>query len=52
MMIMQGKDKLEDHFGTMTFPWRSVEVLPVVFSPPRDGVIKGEMRTIGKLVKP
>ncbi|KAL2329005.1 hypothetical protein Fmac_022432 [Flemingia macrophylla] len=46
-----GKEKLEEHFETMNFPCESEDVLPVCFSPPRDGVIKGNQRTVGKLFK-
>ncbi|XP_061340566.1 uncharacterized protein LOC133287032 [Gastrolobium bilobum] len=49
---LQGKEELEKHFETMHFPCDSEQVLPVCFTPPRDGVIKGNERTIGKLVKP
>ncbi|XP_027355414.1 uncharacterized protein LOC113865207 [Abrus precatorius] len=48
---LQGKEKLERHFETMSFPCESEDVLPVCFSPPRDGVIKGKQRTMGKLIK-
>ncbi|CAJ1933606.1 unnamed protein product [Sphenostylis stenocarpa] len=46
---LQGKETLEKHFETMNFPCESEDVLPVCFNPPRDGVIKGEQRTIGNL---
>lgn len=51
-LSMQGKEKLENHFGSMVFPYSSEEVLPLFFSPPRDGVTKGNQRTMGKLLKP
>ncbi|KAL5129929.1 Protein terminal ear1 [Glycine soja] len=48
---LQGKEQLEEHFATMNFPYESEDVLPVSFSPPCDGVNKGEQRTIGNLTK-
>lgn len=45
---LQGKEKLENHFGSMVFPCSSEEFLPLCFSPPRDGVTKGNRRTLGK----
>nr|KYP42421.1 Protein terminal ear1 [Cajanus cajan] len=48
---LQGKEKLEQHFETMNFPCECEDVLPVCFSPPRDGVIKGNQRTVGKLLR-
>ncbi|XP_057451142.1 protein MEI2-like 4 [Lotus japonicus] len=47
---LQGKENLEKHFGTMRFPCESEEFLPVVFNPPRDGSLKGEQRTVGRLI--
>ncbi|KAI5388431.1 hypothetical protein KIW84_074210 [Lathyrus oleraceus] len=47
---LQGKEKLEKHFGSVNFPCESEEVLPLCFSPPRDGVIKGSQRTLGSLL--
>ncbi|KAK2435299.1 MEI2 protein [Trifolium repens] len=47
---LQGKEKLVYHFETMNFPCASEEVLPLCFSPPRDGIIKGNQWTIGKLL--
>ncbi|KAK7264244.1 hypothetical protein RJT34_31850 [Clitoria ternatea] len=48
---LQGKEQLEKHFEAMNFPCISEGVLPVSFSPPRDGVIKGKQRTIGKVMR-
>ncbi|BAT90975.1 hypothetical protein VIGAN_06227400 [Vigna angularis var. angularis] len=48
---LQGKERLEKHFETMSFPCESEDVLPVCFNPPRDGVIKGKQITCGKLLK-
>ncbi|KAL5055551.1 hypothetical protein RYX36_036233, partial [Vicia faba] len=45
-----GKEKLEKHFVSVNFPCESEEVLPLCFSPPRDGVIKGNQRTLGRLL--
>ncbi|KAL5055550.1 hypothetical protein RYX36_036232 [Vicia faba] len=47
---LQGKEKLEKHFVSVNFPCESEEVLPLCFSPPRDGVIKGNQRTLGRLL--
>ncbi|CAL5212429.1 unnamed protein product [Lathyrus oleraceus] len=47
---LQGKEKLEKHFGSVNFPCESEEVLPLCFSPPRDGVIRGSQRTLGRLL--
>ncbi|CAI8616902.1 unnamed protein product [Vicia faba] len=47
---LQGKEKLEKHFVSVNFPCESNEVLPLCFSPPRDGVIKGNQRTLGRLL--
>ncbi|CAK8576620.1 unnamed protein product [Lathyrus sativus] len=47
---LQGKEKLEKHFVSVNFPCESEEVLPLCFSPPRDGVIKGTQRTLGRLL--
>ncbi|CAK8576618.1 unnamed protein product [Lathyrus sativus] len=47
---LQGKDKLEKHFVSVNFPCESEEVLPLCFSPPRDGVKKGNQRTLGRLL--
>lgn len=51
VMIMQGIENLENYFASMCFPCQSEEVLPVFFSPPRDGILKGgEQRTVGRLL--
>ncbi|KAK2381700.1 MEI2 protein [Trifolium repens] len=47
---LQGKEKLVYHFETMNFPCASEDVLPLCFSPPRDGIIKGNQWTIGKVL--
>ncbi|XP_057453170.1 protein MEI2-like 6 [Lotus japonicus] len=48
---LQGIENLENYFASMCFPCQSVEVLPVFFSPPRDGILKGgEQRTVGRLL--
>ncbi|KAM5548689.1 hypothetical protein ABKV19_000215 [Rosa sericea] len=47
---IQGKKDLVQHFETMGFPCESEEVLPVCFSPPRNGSEKlVERRYVGKL---
>ncbi|KAI9128472.1 hypothetical protein K1719_001465 [Acacia pycnantha] len=45
----QGKDKLVAHLNLMKFPAGWDEVLPVCFSPPRDGTIEGSQKALGKL---
>ncbi|PNX96695.1 protein terminal ear1-like [Trifolium pratense] len=46
---LQGFENLVHHFESMNFPCASDEVLPLCFSPPRDGMIKGNQWTIGRL---
>ncbi|KAK9942720.1 hypothetical protein M0R45_008370 [Rubus argutus] len=47
---IQGKKDLVQHFETMGFPCESEDVLPVCFSPPRDGSEKlVESKVVGKL---
>ncbi|GAU49099.1 hypothetical protein TSUD_90500 [Trifolium subterraneum] len=47
---LQGKEELVHHFESMSFPCASDEVLPLCFSPPRDGITKGDQWTIGRLL--
>ena len=48
--LLQGKKDLVEHFETMRFPCESENVLPVCFSPARNGSEKlVERRLVGKL---
>ena len=48
--LLQGKKELVQHFVAMEFPCESEDVLPVCFSPPRDGSEKlVESKVVGKL---